>query len=116
MGRQEILRSIKAPAISIPPARLESARRTRPRAYAEWKALFRWRQLPSWESSAPGYLMRLAREEAGLTQVALSRKLGCTQQAVAQAERWISNPTVSFLRKWSMACGKDLEIGFRKSG
>lgn len=116
MGRQAVLRSIEVPALPVPLGRLESARRTRPRAYAEWKALYRWRRLPSWESSSPGYLMRLAREGAGITQLALSRKLGCTQQAVAQAERWASNPTVSFLQKWGKACEQELEIVFRKSG
>jgi transcriptional regulator with XRE-family HTH domain len=62
--------------------------------------------LPAWESSPPGYVLRLDREEAGLTQAALAKKLGCSQQAVAQAERWTSNPTVEFVRRWRKACGE----------
>lgn len=81
-------------------------RRTRSRSYEEWKALRRWGQLPDWESSPPGYLLRLAREEVNLTQARLARRLGCSQQAVAQAERWRSNPTLAFVRRWQQACGE----------
>jgi len=80
-------------------------RRGRPRAYEEWKALRRWGKLPDWESSPAGYLLRLAREEASLTQAELGRELDCSQQAVAQAERWMSNPTLAFIRRWQEACG-----------
>lgn len=85
-------------------------RRTKPRAFLEWRALRRWGKLPSWEPEPAGYLLRLAREEAGLTQLELARRLGCTQQAVAQAERWQANPTVDFLRRWVGQCGKTVEI------
>lgn len=100
-----------------PPARTRgisppSARRNRPRSYGEWKALVRWGQLPPWEPTPAGYRMREAREIAGLTQAALARRLGCTQQAVAQAERWNSNPTVEFLERWAAACGKSLKLSF----
>jgi DNA-binding XRE family transcriptional regulator len=88
--------------------------RGKPRSFVEWKNLRRWDRLPSVERSIPGYLMRLAREESGLTQKNLARVLGTTQQAVAQAERWQSNPTVSFMRNWMKACGKNLELGFEK--
>ena len=84
--------------------------RNRPRAFAEWKALRNWGKLPAWEKPSAGYLLRLAREEAGLTQAALAEKLGCSQQAVAQAERWGSSPTVEHMRRWAEACGKKLEI------
>lgn len=86
--------------------------RGKPRSYLEWKTLRRWNQLPSRERSVPGYLLKLAREEAGLTQIELSVRLGSSQQAVAQAERWKANPTVSFMRSWVKACGKELEIRF----
>lgn len=81
------------------------AHRARPRSYEEWKALRRWGQLPDWESSPAGYLLRLAREETNLSQAGLAKRLGCSQQAVAQAERWMSNPTLAFVRRWQEACG-----------
>ncbi|HSN53773.1 MAG TPA: helix-turn-helix transcriptional regulator [Candidatus Sulfomarinibacteraceae bacterium] len=52
----------------------------------------------------------MAREEAGLTQAELARSLGVTQQAVAQAERWQSNPTIAFVERWAAACNRRLEI------
>lgn len=68
--------------------------------------------LPDWEEPVPGYLLREARESEGLTQVEMGRRLGCSQQAVAQAERWESNPTVAFVRDWARALSRafDLEI------
>jgi transcriptional regulator with XRE-family HTH domain len=50
------------------------------------------------------------REGVGLTQEGLADRLGVTQQAVAQAERWQSNPTVEMLRRWAAACGSTVEI------
>jgi DNA-binding XRE family transcriptional regulator len=85
-------------------------RRTKPRSFLEWKALRRWGKLPPWEPEPAGYLLRLAREEAGLTQSELAKRLGCSQQAVAQAERWQGNPTVDFLRRWADQCGRTVEI------
>ncbi len=90
--------------------------RTRPRAYEEWKALAAWGKLPAWERSPAGYLMRRAREEAGFTQSEPAVRLGISQQAVAQAERWASNPTVAFLRAWSAALDAALELGFKRRG
>lgn len=86
--------------------------RRRPGSYAEWKVLRRWGLLPAWEEAPIGYLLREIREDAGLTQRELAAELGCTQQAVAYAERWSSNPTTAFLRRWSVACGKVLDIRF----
>ncbi len=68
--------------------------------------------LPTWEPHPPGYLLRSAREEAGLEQRELARRLGRSQQAVAQAERWASNPTVGFVRRWAAALGIEVEIRF----
>lgn len=85
-------------------------RRRRPRSYLEWRTLRRWQALPPWEESAPGYLLRCAREEAGLTQQELGQRLGCSQQAIAQAESCDSNPTVRFLRAWARALGQRLEL------
>ena len=84
--------------------------RNRPRAFAEWDALRRWGKLPAWEREVVGYRLRLVREAAGLTQKELASRLGVTQQAVAQSERWASNPTVELLRRWALACGATVEI------
>ena len=54
------------------------------------------------------------REEAGLTQVELGERLGCSQQAIAQAERWNSNPTVALLRRWAEACDAVLVLSFER--
>ncbi len=84
--------------------------RSRPRAFEEWKALKSWGRLPVWEQDIPGYLLRTAREDSGFTQGILGAKLGISQQAVAQAERWASNPSVYFMRRWSRACGFGFKI------
>ena len=86
--------------------------RGRPRQFAEWRTLRRWGRLPPWEEMVAGYLLRLAREEAELTQAELAERLGVSQQAVAQAERWSSNPTVEQLRRWAEACGQAVRISF----
>ena len=88
-------------------------RRTKPRSFIEWKTLRRWEELTDSERSVPGFLLRLAREEAGLTQTQLALKLGVSQQAVAQAERWQSNPTIGFMVSWMRGCGRELEIEIR---
>lgn len=87
-------------------------RRGRPRDYAEWDALHRWGKLPYWEEIPAGYMLRQARERAGLTQAELAQLLGTSQQAVSQAERWEANPTVAFIRRWARACGVELEFRF----
>ena len=84
--------------------------RKKPRNFLEWKTLRRWDRLPTAERSVPGYLLRLAREEAGLTQKVLASRLGTSQQAVAQAERWQSNPTIAFMMEWMRACGRKLTV------
>lgn len=113
MGPREPLKSYTAP----PPRRLPplpaGLKRTRPRSYVEWKALRRWGRLPSWEESPAGYLLRELRERSGFTQRQMAKKLGCSQQAVAQAERATNNPTVGALRAWARACGADVEIRFK---
>ena len=86
--------------------------RTRPRVFPEWQALRRWGKLPPWEEGVAGYLLRALRAEAGLTQRELAARLGVSQQAVAQAERWTANPTVAFMRGWADACGASLELSF----
>lgn len=108
--REPAMRVWRAPAPTAAPALPPGVRRTRPRDYVEWKTLRRWGQLPSWEVSPAGYLLREAREGRGLTQAELAGRLGCSQQAVAQAERWDSNPTVAFLRSWGDATGMRLKL------
>jgi DNA-binding XRE family transcriptional regulator len=90
-------------------------RRRRPRAYLKWAALRRWGQLPPWEEFSAGYLLREARERVHRTQSELAERLGVSQQAIAQAERWRSNPTVHFLRAWAEACDLDLDLAFARS-
>ncbi len=85
-------------------------RRRKPRSYVEWKTLRRWGALAPWEEVPAGYLLRSARELAGVSQKAMGRKLGCSQQAIAQAERWQSNPTVRFAREWARALGGDFDF------
>lgn len=104
-------------ASAAPARRLTELRlnRGRPRHFAEWRTLRRWGKLPPWEEEVAGYLLRLAREDAGLTQAALAERLGVSQQAVAQAERWSANPTVELLRRWAEACGLTLRIALEPS-
>lgn len=94
--------------------RASRLRRSRPRSFTEWRTLRRWGKLPPWEMDVPGYLLREARAEAGLTQETLAARLGITQQAVSRAERWESNPTVALMRRWLSICGFRLEICLRK--
>lgn len=107
------MRTFIAPPESQPPELSPRIRRTRPRDYIEWNTLRRWGKLPEWEDSPAGYLLREARERAGLTQADLAARLGCSQQAVAQAERPDANPTVRLLRRWAAATGCRLEIALR---
>jgi DNA-binding XRE family transcriptional regulator len=102
------------PARPSRPGHPPPPRRRRPRAYLKWAALRRWGQLPPWEEFSAGYLLREARERVHRTQSELADRLGVSQQAIAQAERWRSNPTVHFLRAWAEACGLDLELDFGK--
>jgi len=94
----------------VNPTRTTGLTRRRPRSFAEWSRLRQWGKLPDREADVPGFLLRTAREETGLTQAQLAAKLGVTQQAVAFAERWTSNPTIAFMRRWARACGRRLEI------
>ena len=83
--------------------------------YVEWRVLREWKMIPSWEVNPPGYLLREARETAGLTQRSLATRLGCTQQAVARAERFDSNSTLEFARAWADAFGLDLVLEFNRA-
>ncbi len=84
--------------------------RKKPRDYTEWKTLRLWGRLPTSERDVPGYLLRLVREDAGLTQRQLADELESSQQAVAQAERWTSNPSINFMKRWATACGMKMRV------
>ena len=109
------MRTFTAPPERELPELSPRIRRRRPRDYIEWKTLRRWGKLPDWEDSPAGYLLREARERAGLTQAELAERLSCSQQAVAQAEHPDANPTVRFLRRWAAATGYRLDIDFGRS-
>lgn len=116
MGESVAMKTYRAPRSPVVSRLPSGVARNRPRAYAEWKALRRWGKLPEWEAPAPGYLLRLARERSGLTQQSLAERLECAQQAIAQAERWESNPTVAFVRRWAAACGAKIRIELELNG
>lgn len=84
--------------------------RKRPRDYEEWLALKRWGRLPAREERVPGFMLREAREGSDLSQQELSERLGCSQQAVSQAERWQSNSTVGFMESWARETGCELTL------
>ena len=111
MGKPSTLKRYASPDRPLLTDLPKGLMRRRPRSFPEWKALRAWGKLPSWELEPVGYLLRLAREESGQTQADLARRLSCSQQAVAQAERWQGNPTAEFMRRWAAACGATLKIG-----
>jgi transcriptional regulator with XRE-family HTH domain len=65
------------------------------------------------QEETAGELLRRARARASLTQQELAGRLDCSQQAIAQAERRQSNPTIGFMRRWAAACGGKLTIRIR---
>jgi transcriptional regulator with XRE-family HTH domain len=56
-------------------------------------------------------LIRKARNDAGLSQAALARRLGVSQAAIAKLERRGSNPTVDTLDDVLWAAGHQLTLG-----
>jgi DNA-binding XRE family transcriptional regulator/predicted RNase H-like HicB family nuclease len=54
--------------------------------------------------------LRWARQDAGLSQAALARKLGVSQQAVAKVEHPDANPTVDTLLRVANLLGMVLEL------
>lgn len=110
MGRLGPLKRYVSPERAVLASLPKGLVRRRPRLFAEWNALRKWGRLPPWEIEPVGYALRLARERAGLTQTELAQRLGCSQQAVAQAERWEGNPTVDFIRRWADACESKMKI------
>ena len=58
-----------------------------------------------------GRLMRQARLDAGLTQVALAQRLGTTQSVVSRWERGADEPRLSTLARVVRVCGHTLVVG-----
>lgn len=112
MGAARTMKTYVTPDSPLPVPPGMRVTRARPRAFAEWQILRRWGKLPVWERDVAGYLLRQAREEVRLTQRDLAARLGVTQQAVAQAERWDSNPSVDLLYRWAAATGTALVLSF----
>lgn len=110
MGEGEPVNIYQSPPPRPLPALPVGLVRRRPRAYDEWRFLREWKAIPAWEPDPPGYLLRIARESCGLTQRELGERLGISQQAVARAERWDSNPTAELLRRWTEGTGVRVEI------
>ncbi|RLE28016.1 MAG: hypothetical protein DRJ65_01020 [Acidobacteria bacterium] len=86
--------------------------RRRPRDFGEWRALRRWGKLCQREAQQPGYVLRSARQDAGLTQNQLAERLKISQQAVSLTERWGANPTAELMFAWAQACERRLELRF----
>jgi transcriptional regulator with XRE-family HTH domain len=61
----------------------------------------------------PASVLREARQNAGLSQVALAARLGTTQSAVARLETRGSNPRVDTLTRALAACGRELRLEAR---
>ncbi len=116
MGKGGPVKTYKSPKGKLISELPSGLFRGKPRSYAEWKALRSWRKLPAWEPEPAGYLLRVSREMAGLTQLELAGRLRTSQQSVAQAERWGSNPTVAFMRDWAAASGSELRLSLLVRG
>ena len=113
MGRGHSRQVIEPTELPLP-FELPALDRRRPRAYEEWLALERWDRLPRQERLVPGFMLRRAREETSLSQQELASRLGCSEQAVSQAERWHSNPTVGFMESWARETGCELVLGLTR--
>lgn len=59
--------------------------------------------------------LRWARQDAGLTQAALARQLGVSQQAVAKVEHPDANPTLDTLLRVAAALGMSLTLDRRSA-
>jgi predicted transcriptional regulator len=53
-----------------------------------------------------------ARMEAHLTQSELASKIGTTQSAIARLEAGRVSPSISTLRRYAEATGRQLRVGF----
>ena len=86
--------------------RYRAARMTRDKNYAEgYETGYRNFKL--------GAMLRLAREEAGLTQEQIARKLRTNKSAISRIERRADDIRLSTLQKYAKALGKRLSLEFR---
>lgn len=60
-----------------------------------------------------GVLLRQAREEAGLTQEELARKIRTQKTAISRLENHAGDIKLSTLKKVARALGKDLHVSLR---
>lgn len=71
-----------------------------------------FRAIPVPASLAVRLELRWAREEAGLTQAQLARRVGISQQAVQKLEARNANPTIETLDRVARGLGGSVYIGF----
>ena len=63
-----------------------------------------------YEDFRVGVLLRQAREEAGITQEQLARKLRTKKSAISRIENHAENISLSTLHKYAEALGKTLQV------
>lgn len=83
------------------------------RSIAEWKA--RNPKLAKgydegYEQFKFGVLLQMSREQAGMTQEQVAQKLGTKKSAISRIENHAENITLSTLRKYARALGKDVNL------
>lgn len=66
--------------------------------------------LPADPAAAIGTAIRLAREQAGLTQTGLARQMGLAQASIGRMESGKTNPTVAIVVKYAEALGAPVEM------
>jgi DNA-binding XRE family transcriptional regulator/predicted RNase H-like HicB family nuclease len=71
--------------------------------------------IPVSPSLAVRIQLRLARHRAGLSQGALAKRVGVSQQQIAALESPDANVTLSTLLKVAKALGHEVEIGFSRN-
>jgi ribosome-binding protein aMBF1 (putative translation factor) len=65
---------------------------------------------PGYEEFKIGAMLRVAREEAGLTQDQLAKKLNTKKTAISRIENHAEDIKLSTLEKFAQALGKSLRI------
>ena len=103
--------SIEAQAADLLEGWLESelaAGRTPPRPGRRLPKSGIWVEVPP--LLAVRLTLRMAREDAGLTQAQLAKRVGVTQPVIAALEHPDSNPTIQTLEKVARALGANLQV------
>ena len=103
--------SIEAQAADLLEGWLESelaAGRTPPRPRRKLPKGGIWVEVPP--LLAVRLSLRMAREDAGLSQAQLAKRAGVSQPAIAQLEHPDSNPTIQTLQKVARALGASLRV------